>query len=154
LTIIAYRAGVLAADGLTETDGLIVPGPPKIVRVGKAWVASAGVLGDCAAFERWVAAGRPDDDAPELDDGFEALVAGPGGEVAWYDKRCAPVDAATLPWMALGSGHQVAGAVLAQGGSAVDACLLACRLRIDCGPPVTFVDLGRKGGAKLETAGA
>jgi hypothetical protein len=58
VTVIAYRDGVLAADSLTETDGLVVPGPPKIVRRGKAWVATAGVLGDCAAFERWVAGGR------------------------------------------------------------------------------------------------
>jgi hypothetical protein len=151
MTIIAYRDGILAADGLTETDGLIVPGPPKIVRRGDAWVASSGALGDCAAFERWVADGRPDDEAPELDDGFEALVAERGGRVRWYDKRCAPVDVTALPWAALGSGHQVAAVVLAQGGSAVEACRLACRLRTDCGPPVVFVDLAR-GGKELQVA--
>ncbi len=145
MTVIAYRDGILAADSLTETDGLIVPGPPKLAHRGEAWVAAAGVLGDCAAFERWVAQGCPEDGAPELDDGFEALVAR-GEELLWYDKRCAPVDVAALPWTALGSGHQVAAAVLAQGGSAVEACLLACRLRTDCGPPVLFVDLARGGG--------
>jgi hypothetical protein len=146
MTVIAYRAGVLAADSLTETDGLVVPGPPKIVRRGKAWVASSGALGDCAAFERWVAEGCPDDGMPELDDGFEALVA-QGREVRWYDKRCAPVEVAALPWAAIGSGHQVAAVVLAQGGSAVEACALACRMRVDCGLPVVFVDLSRGGGA-------
>jgi hypothetical protein len=149
MTVIAYRAGVLAADGLTEVDGMVVPGPPKIVRRGDAWVASSGALGDCAAFERWVADGLPDDGAPELDDGFEALVA-QGGKVRWYDKRCAPVEVTGLPWSAIGSGHQVAGVVLAQGGSAVEACRLACRLRTDCGPPVVFVDVARRG-ASLQT---
>jgi len=147
VTVIAYRDGVLAADSLTETDGLVVPGPPKIVRRGKAWVATAGVLGDCAAFERWVAGGRKTDGAPELDDGFEALVA-EGGKVSWYDKGCAPVEVTALPWTALGSGHQVAAAVLAQGGAAVEACLLACRLRVDCGLPVVFVDLANGGGLR------
>src|SRR3712207_6127530 len=105
MTVIAYRDGILAADSLPETDGLVVPGPPKLARHGEAWVAAAGVLGDCAAFERWVAEGCPEE-APELDDGFEALVA-QGGKLCWYDKRCAPVDVTALPWTALGSGHQV-----------------------------------------------
>jgi hypothetical protein len=149
VTVIVYRDGILAADGLTETDGLIVPGPPKIVRAGKAWVAAAGALGDCAAFEQWVGDGSPDE-VPELDDGFEALVA-EAGAVRWYDKRCAPVDVTGLPWTAIGSGHQVAAVVLAQGGSAVEACRMACRLRVDCGPPIAHVDLAR---GKLETAEA
>ena len=38
--------------------------------------------------------------------------------------------------------------MLAQGGSAAEACLLACRLRIDCGPPVVFVDLADGGGLR------
>ena len=127
-----------------------MPGPPEIVRRGEAWVATSGALGDCAAFERWVAEGCPDEEAPELDECFQALVAA-GGEVRWYDQRCAPVDVTALPWVALGSGHQVAAAVLAQGGSAVEACRLAYRLRTDCGPPIVFVDLTRSGGG-LEVA--
>ncbi|MFL5335872.1 MAG: hypothetical protein ACJ8H8_22500, partial [Geminicoccaceae bacterium] len=63
--------------------------------------------------------------------------------------RCAPVDVTGLPWTAIGSGHQVAAVVLAQGGSAVEACRMACRLRVDCGPPIAHVDLAR---GKLETA--
>ena len=106
-------------------------------------------VGDCAAFEQWVGDGCPEE-APELDDGFEALVA-EAGAVRWYDKRCAPVEVAGLPWTAIGSGHQVAAVVLAQGGSALDACRMACRLRVDCGPPIAHVDLAR---GKLETAEA
>ncbi len=96
-------SNTIAADSLTETDGLIAPGPPKLARRGEAWVAAAGALGDGAAFERWIAEGCPEE-APELDDGFEALVA-QGRELHWYDQRCAPVDVAALPWTALGSGH-------------------------------------------------
>ena len=51
---------------------------------------------------------------------------------------------------AIGSGHEVAAVVLARGGSAVEACRLACRLRIDCGLPVVLVDLTR--GSGLEVA--
>jgi hypothetical protein len=67
-----------------------VPGPPKIARRGEAWVATAGVLGDRAAFEPWVTDGRPPDGAPELDDGFEALVAEAGVRRALGRRRGVP----------------------------------------------------------------
>lgn len=144
VTTIAYRDGVLAADSQV-TAGDIYRGNARKVfavntSVGRTLVAASGSRGAAEAFRTWI---REGGEKPEIhkDDTLLGIVVRPDGTVEVWNERLAkqPVVA---PFVAAGSGNEIAMGAMGAGASAEEAVKIACRFCIYSSEPVHTVRLG------------
>lgn len=132
MTTIAWDGLTLAADRRISTDSQEAFRARKLADVGGAWVAVAGPIGLCRAFERWIRAldvsPMPAALARAFDAGeVEALVVDcASGQVSVYSGSDLPTE--VEGHAAIGSGWQFAKAALELGRTAGDAVRLAMRL--------------------------
>ena len=142
MTTIAYRDGVLAADSLISCGQTRIGSVRKIVRANGFLAALTGDMQDTVLLRRWLEAGCPeapnDDDASPWgtlgNDGGSGIVVDATGAMVFDNKlRRYAVDA---PFLADGSGADIALGAMAAGASAEDAVRIACRLDTGSGEPV------------------
>lgn len=113
----------------------------KVLRFGQPVqiVAHAGSRADQRPFLNWLIAGEPEDDKPELSEGFGALVLRKSGIFAYNAfLESMPVDSDCA---AMGSGYEIALGAMHAGATPREAVKIACDLNVYTGPPVVVESL-------------
>ncbi len=137
MTIIAYRAGCLAADSHVTGSGTITGASVKIARNRKGDLA--GATGDAVygyAFRQWFLKGEkgeaPDAAAPgKPEDSNRGLIVRHNGVIEVFEFRGKHVVEAK--YYAMGSGRDAALGAMFMGASAVDAVKAAIAHDTGCG---------------------
>lgn len=153
MTVIAFRAGVMAADSRatveTESGGSRYQRCAKMYRVEAdkdkgVEAAIIGVAGEgfpALVFVDWYKTGSKE--KPEMlvhgDADFSALVLTRKGLVE-YDKWCRPEPVLERFW-SIGSGCKAALGAMHRGASAYEAAKIACKIDHLCGLPIVTMEL-------------
>lgn len=143
MTTIAYRDGILAGDTLRTSNGMRDGFTRKVHKIGRLLIAACGTAALCAEFRSWVVAGlngpSPFNDK-KGDEGGNGLVIMPDGlAVIWGSSG--PWALKQVPFVAMGSGEQVAMGAMAMGASAEQAVAAAMSLDTGSGGAVQSVQL-------------
>lgn len=146
MTTIAYRDGMLAADS-AMTAGELYRGRRRKVHWslgpgGRTLVAACGSSGVTALFVRWAMDGSPDESkpVPHEKDSLLGVVIRPDGAIEIWNERMQK-QTVEAPFVAAGSGNELAMGAMAMGASAVEAVRVACRFDIYSAEPVDSVSL-------------
>ena len=132
------RVGLMAADSRVSW-GNIPSVTRKIHRIGNTLIGTAGSDENGRIFADWYAKGAKRNDEPTFDVGengeedFEALILDKSG-LFWCSSKCVLVPVENI-W-AIGSGMQVALALLRSGRSPSEAVEAAITVDMGSGPPV------------------
>lgn len=153
MTVIAYRDGVMAGDRQLTSHGVVVGMVTKVhlIKSRRALLACDGDAMLAAAFERWMST-RADGDPPPLSQGESSSgaleVRADGTMWLWGGTGFIEFDA---PFVALGSGRDLALGAMAAGATAEEAVRYASSLDIYSGGGVDVVKMPvawRKGAAR------
>jgi ATP-dependent protease HslVU (ClpYQ) peptidase subunit len=150
VTTVAYKDGVMAADSQC-TSGASSDDTTKIFRLKSGGLFGfAGSAGYGMLVYEWLCLGAKLKHKPKIlddDDGIEAIVVSPSGEVSMMDNYLAPISV-TSGVTAIGSGGDQAKALMRSGMSAGEAVefIVANRLDIFTGGEVQVLALKRKAG--------
>lgn len=146
MTVIAYRAGVLACDSRithdSEAGGTRTSKCVKMFRKPGAIVALAGETSPGLVFLDWYGSGKePPGILIDGEADFLAMVLTNGG-LFEFDKWCRgePVKLHRGYW-AQGCGAKVALGAMYQGATAVQAVAAACAWDPYCGTPIVSMEL-------------
>lgn len=140
MTVIACRAGVIAADRLiSNSNELIVGYRTKCYSINGVLFGTCGASQDVSAFKKWIEDGRSEV-KPNVDEHFLALLIEPDGRVVHYNGKLFgfSIDG---DYFAIGSGDEVAMGAMWMGASAEQAVQAACALVLGCGGGVDVVRL-------------
>lgn len=155
MTVIAFRAGTLAADTQSSRGSGIAGHVDKIGRTDDgflwAFTGTADFQEQCVA---WAKHGRdlPAPDIAEPNENSTFILIGPNGSPrewngrGWYETK--PQE-----FYAWGSGAEYALGAMAMGADAAHACLIATQFDVYCGGEITSVMLGPADIALPETCG-
>jgi hypothetical protein len=140
VTVVAYDSQTLVTDSMTTWGNMPLETRfTKAVICGHWVIAFAGdlpsVLPIRAALEDKLFG---PDELPTLPGAppntkYEALAIGPD-RMCWYDKTPIPVEL-TMPFMAIGSGMDIAMGAIAAGADALIAARIAAQYDTQCSPP-------------------
>ena len=155
MTVIAYKDGVLAADRACCNRGMMIATTTMIWRTPHGClVGVAGSSLDASAVKAWSDGDLPSIIAPDFNfpamrsQDTEAMVIMPNGDCMLFcggqNGNFPVLD--RHPFIATGSGMDLALGAMAAGVSAVDATLIACRIDIHCGGGVDWLDVHGNGG--------
>ena len=130
MTVIAYRDGIMAADGGTWSDSILcATDTRKIVRLDGRLVACCGQRPDIEAFVIWLRSGAPSRDKPLLnaakDGDFGAIVADADG--VWLADHSLRLYRAAGDYHVEGAHDGFLRGALAAGATAEQAVRLAVR---------------------------
>lgn len=146
MTIIAYKQGVIAADRLVSSGQIICGQGQKIARASDGTLfAAAGQLTDTQRLLHWGAergASCIDEDRPDIDSEHTVmLIVLNDGRIYEIIHGAAALRPARIidTIAAHGSGAEIGLGVMEQGGSAVDACVVACRRITNCGAGIDWL---------------
>lgn len=141
MTIIAYRAGVIAADRRSEVAG-------AETRLYKLWYdpTSRSVFGSCGyqshfqLFTRWIESGADHERRPTISDEHFGVIELDHMGRAWVWDNDLVRMSFQAEYMALGSGAQFALGAMANGATAARAAEIACELDANCGCGIDVVE--------------
>ena len=140
MTVIAVRAGVMAADTRRTDNGTITTCTKLFYRGGDI-IGLAGDDGPALLFVDWYKSGRA---KPEIfvtgEADFFALVLDSRRRVWLYDKWCRG-EQIRAPFYAIGTGADAALGAMHAGKSAIEAARIACKIDMHCGLPVTYMSI-------------
>jgi hypothetical protein len=145
VTIIAYRAGVLAADRRCTHNGGVAFNVRKVFRRASdgALVGGSGVAGVSDAWIRWFLEGEtgPSPGLGKATDQTccEVIVVRPDGSVEAHDEN--GWTAVTAEFLAIGSGWRFAIGAMEMGAGAELAVEIASRRDVHCGGGVDVLPL-------------
>lgn len=135
MTTFAYRDGVLAADSAITMSGTYQGSTRKIFASKQGgMIAVSGDLAALAVFKRWVEENHCKGDVPVTDAEYSAVWIKPNGEVYAVER-----DAAVLvevPFIAGGSGFDLATGAMAAGATAEQAVQIAAMFDTNTQLPV------------------
>ena len=155
MTTIAYRDGIMAAEGkMTLGDMVIKLDTEKVFWVNNHLVGVCGRARAINTFVTWLQkmtdyhivnqeVGELVDLVPpalEDDEGYSALVVTPSRQVLMYEGNT-PIDMGLNVPMSVGSGSCFALAAMKAGNSAEEAVKVACELDVYSGGEITVVQL-------------
>lgn len=127
MTVIAYRDGIMAADGASWQGEVIVAFETrKINRTAGGWLwACSGARDDIDLFREWIEHDRSSPPPKPREDDFSAIVVRPDGEVTrFYGGHPYQVPAT---FVSAGAHDEFLNAVMIHGGSAEEAVRLAIK---------------------------
>ena len=141
MTVIAYRAGVLAADTLISYNSYTNGSRNKIVRCGDYHVALAGEAWLKIVIEQWVEGGADSRKVPKIllknESKFTSFLMDDFGTLFTFDNgQLLPVDA---EYAAIGSGGHMALGAMAHGATAIEAVRAACLHDKSSGGDITHI---------------
>lgn len=155
MTTIAYRDGIMAAEGkMTLGDMVIKLDTEKVFWVNNHLVGVCGRARAINTFVTWLQkmtdyhivnqeVGELVDLVPpalEDDEGYSALVVTPSRQVLMYEGNT-PIDMGSDVPMSVGSGSCFALAAMKAGATAEEAVKVACELDVYSGGEITVVQL-------------
>lgn len=134
MTCIAWDGKTLAADKMAIANGLTST-VTKIFRIGNLLVGTSGELDQGCEMVEWVRNGRKQSEFPasqRTDKWAPTVVIEADGRPSRYEQSPHPIRQ-EQPCYAMGSGIEIARAVMHLGHSSMEAVVVACALRSDCG---------------------
>ena len=147
MTVIAYRDGILACDSAWNDDHLLVNSMTKIARL--SWGALYGAAGDSDdrdLIELLTKLGSRIPSHAELkviERDINALLITPSFDV--YNIQTGTNEAYAfqvhMPFIAIGSGRELAMGAMAAGAGAEEAARIVCGLHGQCRPPIHILKL-------------
>lgn len=142
MTIIAWRDGVVAGDGLATSDEVITSRKAqKIRRMADGRIAAMmGAAVGAQEILRWIEAGE-EGEQPKFEGEKSAtvVVVGPEG-LTCYDEYGKEIIS-EAPYRAFGHGRDLALGAMAAGASAEEAVRAACEHSVFCGGEITVLTL-------------
>ena len=142
MTVIAYRAGIMASDSrLTSGDQIIPGGYSKIRRLPDGTLI--GGCGEAVAIEamfEW-AVGDRKTKPPKICKGSDMIMVSPDGTITQMEGRYPYTVRDNGGYYAQGSGGDVALGAMFQGASAVEAVKAAIAHNAACGGEVQMLPL-------------
>jgi hypothetical protein len=149
MTIIAYRRGVLASDGMTTRGDVIdQTDAKKVIKLPDGSIAgAAGNWAEICRWFDWLQAGNKvgAPDTPKLTDGSVVVIVAPGGKKATVveDVGHYVTEYATQDWFnAWGSGKEAALGAMHHGATAAQAVLAAMKVYTNIGGDLFVEYLG------------
>lgn len=140
MTTFAYRDGVLASDSAATCSGTYQGSVQKIFasKTG-GLVAASGDMAALAVFRRWVEEKHCQGDIPHTDAGYSGLWIKPNGDVFVLEFQTAVQIKA--PFVAGGSGMDLATGAMAAGATAEEAVQIAAMFDTSSRAPVQVAKL-------------
>lgn len=129
MTVVAYRAGVLAADTMAiHNEHIKVLNSPKVFKRRGCLCAAAGdLVPPNPLLAKWFFAVEGDEKRPAYHGmKFDLIVITPEGQIQLWDQRGEP-EILDVPFYAIGSGKEFAMGAMAMGASAVEAVRVAIK---------------------------
>jgi hypothetical protein len=138
MTIIAFKDGVIAADGLVTSGWIRVGWEEKLWWQGGSVVGACGLSEDILRFKVWMADRRPEQ-RPRLSDDFCGVEITADRLALKWERGLLPLRQQPAGMVAIGSGQEIALGAMAAGASAERAVAIACDLHVTCGPPISVI---------------
>lgn len=138
MTIIAYRAGVMAADTLITQGDIKTKQVIKIVKADGFLGGAAGQLNHCAQFLEWVKSGRDFNNIPKYDN-YSGVLVSPERKIFWIADGIA-MDYQD-EYVTEGSGSAYALGAFSVGATAEQAVQAAMKHSATCGGDLTVLRL-------------
>lgn len=145
MTAIAYRDGIMAADGLDTSGGLVesLEATKIVKRHDGALCGCAGELTTCARLTAAFLANKLHEDYDFASKGsYAALIVEADGSVHRATKR-GLARMSPAPFYAEGCAYQLLTGAMAAGATAEEAVEIACRWDTRCGGTVHVETLGQ-----------
>lgn len=142
MTIIAWRDGVVAADGLATSDDVITSRKAqKIRRMSDGGVAAMmGAAVGAQEILRWIEGGELGEQPKfEGEKSATVVVIGLDGLTVYDEYGKETISEA--PYRAFGAGRDLALGAMASGASAEEAVRAACEHSVYCGGEITVLKL-------------
>lgn len=148
MTTIAYRDGILAADSASwDANGIYFGRTRKIHRlVDGSLLAGAGCDSMVQRVANWLNdfCEFPDVDPEKEMDRFQGLLIEPGRRVFYMDQSLEQSELVDIPFVAIGSGHELALGAMAMGATAREAVMIACQFDAHSRGPVDVEEMPLK----------
>lgn len=144
MTVIAYRNGILAADGLISADRTIRQLDAKKIHIiqhperGTQAFASTGNCSDDERVLLWLRNGAKEDEKPKIEDYFHGIVMSEDSSWFLMDKTLHPYQL-NVEFYALGAGQEAATAAFCTGADTEAAVRAACNTNVYCGGTIQVV---------------
>ena len=176
MTVIAWRAGIMACDSCWTFGSTQVASVIKIKRLSSGALLGSAGDNDCRALEQLLDRVKSPDKLPSRDQilalktdfigllalprgGVWIVAAAPTDEAGWVDTEHDPdAEAGVWPattmggYAAVGSGFDHALAAMDAGATAKQAVEIACRRNVNCRPPVHLRRLLDQRGRRLKAS--
>jgi hypothetical protein len=157
MTVAIYDSETLVTDSMTTWGNMPLVSPYTKAMVCGSWVIAlsgelSSVLPIWAALEDKLF--KPDElpvlpDAPTERGKYEALAIGPD-RLCWYDRVPLPFEL-SMPFMAIGSGMDLAMGAIAAGADSLTAARIAAQHDTQCSPPFhQYIYIPKAGSWKVE----
>lgn len=143
MTVIAWDGKTLAADRMAGDNWLTCNQTLKIYRIGGCLVGCAGASAKLREMLAWFRAGAQPADFPQSardSDNVDMLVITPDRGIHLYQNTPFPIEFSQTQF-AIGSGKEVARAVMMLGHDAAKAVELACAVCAGCGNGIDTLGL-------------
>lgn len=146
MTVIAYKEGVLVADGASFAGGMrYLAMHKKVIACQLGLVGAAGRACDCEAYRAWATSGMPHSEMPvfsmDKDEGLQALWVKQDGTLWWADERLAFVQIEAPGTIGEQNASSFVDGAMWAGASAEEAMRLALRHCVYVGGELTAVRL-------------
>lgn len=144
MTVIAYKDGVMAADGQVTSDGTIMlSNEVKCFYKDGHVFGVAGLFGEALILQKWFTNGMKGD-PPTITSETEGMLVSPDGIVygLWEHQMMVPLE--NRDFYVIGSGFHIATGAMEMGASAIKAVEIAIKYSIYCGGEITSHKIGRK----------
>lgn len=141
MTVIAYKDGLLASDSAISSDIVYIASMKKVIRTSAGWlVGGCGDVVHVVRFLSWAEAGFKARSRPPPSEDFAGMAIAPDGSLSLFEKdmMAFPVSA---PFLAIGSGADLALGAMAHGASAAQAVEIAIQFCHGCKGPVQVCSL-------------
>lgn len=151
MTIIAYRAGIMAGDSCWTEGERVTQLRTKVFRLSSgALYGAAGAVEDRALMQMLDNVKRPDqvptaEQLAQISHDISALLVLPCGTIWEIHTGPEQSDASACQFVAefsaIGTGKEIAIGAMQMGASATDAVRAACEFNVYCRPPITALAL-------------
>lgn len=148
MTTIAYRDGIMAADSLLVKSALRAGSVQKIWQAFDGIAGVSGSIVDAIAFRAWSTSNSPEmactgslprrDSEQSYPHGYYVSNA---GIIFGWDGASALVPVEEVPFVATGSGRELALGAMAAGASAEEAVRIAAQFDVYTGGRITTLSL-------------
>ena len=134
MSVLVYRDGCLAVDSGCFQGDIYTGSVKKMLIIPSGLVAGVGNYDDVIQFFDWFKNNR-DTEKPSLGGPFTGIYVHQSGEVLHYDNSLSPFTI-QAPFIAEGSGREIALGALAKGASAREAVQITCRFCVRTREPI------------------
>lgn len=142
MTTIAYRDGIMVADGRRQNGNEVKVGEcEKITFLDDCIIGASGEVVTLEKFLEWMKDGADKRCKPDIEKPFTAIVVYADEVVEIWTQGLMPMMQ-EAPFYACGSGYELAMGAMAHGATAEEAVVIACEYDAHSDGPLQIVKVG------------